>query len=740
MRFRTILFTTTALTLAFPAYVNAVSLPKFEKKDVVIPEINKEEEVFIEADEMDYNAETQVVTATGNVEILKGENVLFADNISYDKTTDTVTATGNVSAVGGEGNAVFTDQLVLKGDLNDGVIRYFRARLSDGSLLAAAEARRVDGNKMTMRKAVYSPCPICEVKNPDGSGKPPQWQIKANSVVLDQAAHEVTYEDAKFELYGIPIMYTPYFSHPTPDAPSKSGFLMPQLRTDSNLGGALTTPYYFSIAPNIDATAEPVITTKEGVVYAGQYRHLLPFGQYELYGSYTRPQTEYQINNADGDTREWRGHLKGVGRFDLTTNWKTGFDGEIASDDTYLKRYSYAKQDLPSSKAYSRDLLTSKAYVERIEDRDYTSVQTVYFQGLLEQDNKRTTPFALPYIQNHIESSKGIIPGFANSTIWGDVSGFALQRDEGEENQRISGTAGLTVPFLLPGGQLLELTGSLRGDKYYLQDSPGGDNQVSRVIPEASATLRYPLINQISSSGHILIEPIAKLVLSPNEDYNEDIPNEDSQDVEFSDLNVFDNNRFRGIDRVESGARLYYGLRGGYYEKDYNVSYIFGQDYRLGKSPTAIPANSGIEDDLSDFVGRVSANYGDVLGISYKFRFDKDSFRGRRNEIDTTLNLDPVKLSLSYFKLDYDFTDPTKKREEINGLAQVGVSEDWSVLFGGERNLAEEQNIDARVGLLYEGDCTNVMTTLQKSFLSDRDAHSGVSVTLQLGLKNLGNL
>ncbi len=739
MQLRQLLFTTTAMALALYATAAAVSLPKFEEKKLHIPEMNKKEEVFIEADRMDYDAEKKLVTASGHVEILKGENVLFADNVTYSKSTDIVTADGNVSAVGAEGNALFTDHIQLKGDFNEGVIKYFRARLVDNSLLAAASAKRIDANKIVLHKAVYSPCPICSTKNEDGTSKAPQWQIKANTVTLDRAEQQVKYRDAKFELYGIPVMYTPYFAHGTPGADRESGFLMPTFRTDRNLGATITTPYYWAVSPSMDLTAEPVFVANEGVVYGGQFRHLTPYGGYELYGSITNPGKVSDIDTANNDVNKWRGHLKGDGNFSLSTHWDAGFDGEISSDDTYLKRYNYARQDLPSSRAYSQDLLTSKVYAERIENRDYSSVQALHFQGLLQQDDDRRIPLALPYVQNHIESGKGIIPSFTNSTIWGDVSGFGINRDIGEENQRVSATTGVTIPLIAPGGQLFQLDGSLRGDKYYLQDTAYG-REAHRVIPELAATWRYPLFSQITHDGHLLLEPIVKLVLTPNRDYNKNIPNEDSQDIEFSDLNMFEDNRFRGLDRVESGARLYYGLRGGFYENDYNVSYLLGQDYRLGQSPTQIPLNSGIEDDLSDFVGRVSASFDGKLDVSYKFRFDKDNFRSRRNELDTTLNIKPVKLSLSYFNLDYDFTDPTNNREEINGSAQVEVSNQWSVLFGGERNLAADKNIQGRVGLLYEGDCTNILTTARKDFLSDRDAHSGVSVTFQLGLKNLGNL
>ena len=53
-------------------------------------------------------------------------------------------------------------------------------------------------------RAVYSPCPLCE----EGKGGP-LWQIKARRVILDEKAQTVSYRDARLEMFGVPIAYTP---------------------------------------------------------------------------------------------------------------------------------------------------------------------------------------------------------------------------------------------------------------------------------------------------------------------------------------------------------------------------------------------------------------------------------------------------------------------------------------------------------------------------------------------------
>ena len=705
--------------------VGLTALGSYAAASVDPKAFSKKEDVFIEANQLDYDHNSKMVYASGKVEIIKGETLLLADNVSYDPNSNTVTAVGNVVVSDPSGNTAFSDRFVLKDDLREGVIKYFRARMEDGSLIAAARAKRIDENKMILKKAVYSPCKVCN-EDPESY---PEWQLRAKQVTIDNLEQKVSYDDAYLDFHGIPVFYTPYFSHPTPNADRKSGFLTPIFRTDGNLGATLKTPYYWNIAPDKDLTFEPVTTSKEGLVVAGQFRHLTEYGMYKLYGSITHP-NDYSNTTNTGNNNPTRGHLAGEGLFNITDNWDFGFDGEYASDDTYLRRYNYS----------NTDMLTSRAYFQRIKDRDYSNIQTVYFQGLLAQDDSKTTPFAIPYFQNHYEGKFAPIEGINNSKLWFDFDGFGIQRDIGNENQRVSGTMGFSAPMISSGGHEFEAAFTLRGDTFNMYDVNDVHTTQSRLIPEASLEWKYPLAKKLSSEATLTVEPTTKLVVSPDKNYNKNVPNEDSQDVEFSELNLFNNNRYRGIDQVESGTRMFYGVRGGYFDDTYKFDTVVGQNYYLDNGNRFAPANSGLNSKLSDYVGKVSANYDNKFEAAYRFRFDKDTLKSRRQEVDLVANLDPVELSASYFNLDYDYSTPHDKREEVRGRAKIKVAEEWSVIFSGTRNLADNTNIDAGTGLLYESDCLKVLTSANKKFISDRDAKSGASFNVQVGLKNMGEL
>ncbi|MEL6963409.1 MAG: LptA/OstA family protein, partial [Pseudomonadota bacterium] len=293
--------------------------------------------VLMLAERVDVDEPRQVVTAIGDVEITRGNRRLLADKVRYYQAEDRIEAVGNVTLLEPGGQAIYADLLEISGDLKDGVIEELRARLDKDSRLAATSARLIDGTRTEMDQAVYSPCPVCEEEEAS-----PLWQITASKVTHDEETKDVTYNHAFFEFHGVPVFYTPYFSHPDPSVDRRSGFLSPSFGTDTELGFVLETPYHFALAPNYDVTLSPIITTEEGVALAGEFRHRLRNGRYNLGGSITRG-SEPENDNDDQATRdEFRGHVEGDGKFALGGGWDWGYNLFVASDDTYLSRYDFS--------------------------------------------------------------------------------------------------------------------------------------------------------------------------------------------------------------------------------------------------------------------------------------------------------------------------------------------------------------------------------------------------------------
>ncbi len=684
---------------------------------------------LISADQIIYDEDLGLVTASGNVEISQGERVLTADSVSYNLRTDLVTAAGNVSLLDPSGHVMFAEFVELTGDLREGFIKGVQVLLSDRSRLAAASALRTGGNTTVLRRGVFSPCEPCR----EDPTKPPLWQIKAAKVVHDQEDRTIRYGSAWLEFAGVPVLYTPYLQHPDPTVERKSGFLAPTIGGSDTLGTVVQIPYFFNISPTVDVTFEPIFTSKQSAVLAGQYRHLLPFGYHEIDVSATSADRER--NDGTNQENTFRGHIDGTGQYEINENWRTGFDVQRASDDTYLRVYNF--NDL--------SYLTSNLYVERFEGRDYFAVNGLAFQGLREEQENDEQPIVAPLIDLNLVSE----PWIANSTLSLDANTMVISRISGRDVRRLSLKGGWDVPYIDPIGGVYNLAASVQADGYWAEDfevgniDPNPDNNTDsefdgRVFPQVALQWRYPWV----SHGTVLdqvIQPSAQVVLGPDGSNPDEIPNEDSLDFEFDDTNLFSLNRFPGLDRIDSGQRIDYGLQWNATTfEGRQASFFVGQSFRFSREDDLFPENSGVQEKLSDIVGRVRIQPITYFDLFYRFRLDKNDFSRRRDEID--LQVGPPALNLN---LDYLFTDSTglsslEDREEITVRLQSRMNENWTAFFSGRRDLENDDNLSASAGFTYRDECFEISVIGQRRWFRDREVEPDDSIFLQINLKHLG--
>lgn len=686
-----------------------------------LPSTGKDNEpVFIEANSMYHDRNTDTVMANGKVEIVQGARVLHAQEVRYHRPSGTVFASGNVAILEPDGNVYFADSVELKDKLKSGVVENLRARLADKSLFAAARATKVDENKTIMERAVYSPCKICDE---EGNPETPLWQIKASEMTVDQLDQKISYENARFEVLGMPVIYTPYLSHPTPNADNKSGFLTPSYSISSTLGTTVHVPYFVSLAPNMDFTLAPMFTSLEGPVMIGEYRHLIESGDYAFKGSITNPDSLDSNGNPEGG-KKLRWHGEGRGEFDINDDWDWGFTARRASDDTYLRRYGFSYETT----------LISRAYLEGFDDRKsgrrYISAEALSFQGLLSTDDPDTTPLILPLL----EAEDEINLGFMGSRLKFGGNMLSLSRNEGSSTHRASATAEWLLPYTTDGGHVFDVSARMRGDAYYVENTPVSGNSsndtVARLLPEASVGWRYPMV-RFGDGNKMVFEPIVKAISAPNGGNPSEIPNEDSLSTELADSNVFDSNRFAGLDRIETGNRINYGFRTGVeFQNRMAVNLLLGQNYNLD-------ANNDLLSDgnnLSDYVGRIEFS-NPWLYAAYRFMIDQETGETISNEITAISTFSRLTFTANYINMSSDSV--LGSREEALASGTLKLTDNWSLLSGGRRNLLTNAWVSTSVGLIYNNECITILTRAQRDYTTNRDIEPNTSYLVQLMLKNL---
>ncbi|MSO77867.1 MAG: LPS-assembly protein LptD [Alphaproteobacteria bacterium] len=687
--------------------------------------------VYFSADSVTYDDELGLVTATGNVEFVQGERILAAHAVTYNRRTEIVTASGDVSLLNATGDVLFADHAEFSADLKDGFIDHIRVLMADRSRLAGIGGERREDRVTILRRAVYSPCDLCR----EDPTRAPLWQIKAAEVVHDQLAQEVEYKDATMEIFGVPVFYTPYLAHPDSTVKKRTGFLAPSFGSDSTTGRTMATPFYIDIAPDKDATITPIFTTDQGVVASGQYRQRFQKGAVTLDGSYVNAD---RVEGNDVRQDRHRGHFKADGGFDIDDNWRSKFRIYRASDETYLRRFRFD----------SAPTIRSTGQLEGFFGQNYASVAAFKSQDLRTDIVDNLTPTALPIAAYSFVGESSEMGGYWTF----DTAAAALYRDVGPQSRRLAAIAGYHLPFRTEGGHMFEVSNTLRADAYSVEGVDQRDPAnfgaadsgfTGRLFPQTAITWRYPLVN--AGDGYSqLIEPIASVVAGPDSGNPGRIPNEDSQDFEFDETNLFRPNRLPGYDRIDTGQRLNYGLRTGVWGvSGGSSSLFFGQSLRA-REGSAFTQGSGVEDELSDVVGRIQVSPHTHLDLLYRFRLDHDDFSPRRSEFGFRLGPPALTLIGNYVFLDRAVAGnafPTD-REQILARLSSQLTDNWSTFFTHQRDLTEETGgpLLYRLGLRYSDECIVVDTTLSRRFTSDVDVPSGTTFFLRVVFKNLGEV
>ncbi|MDT9597726.1 LPS-assembly protein LptD [Sphingosinicella rhizophila] len=697
-------------------------------------------EIAFSTDQLSYDSEAEVVTATGDVRMATEGNNLRADRLVWNRISGEVRAEGRVRIVTPQGDKAYGDVMTLTDTLRDGAIRNLLLVLEDGGRLAAEQAERKDGYT-TLYRAAYSPCAVV---NEDGCPKNPTWQITAVKVVHDPNRNRIRYEGASLNLFGMPIMSLPWLSHPDGSGGGGTGLLVPEIRISQSNGVELTVPYYFKLAPNMDATVAPHIYSDVLPAVEARFRHLTGKGAYQIGAFVTHGEHIPLASSTAVPERGVRAYLEGSGRFQLSPAWSITASGRYVTDKTFLRRYDI-----------SRDTrLRSVVEAERIDRDSYISIAGWGFQGLRATDIAGQQPIALPAI----DARWRLDDPFWDGRIELQANSLAILRTEGQDSQRAFAAARWERRGITRLGQELILTAYARGDLYHtsdveLTDIPayrGEEGWHSRGIAALAAEMRWPLVGAFLG-GTQRLTPRVQIVASPPTE-NLDIPNEDARSVDLEDSNLFALNRFPGYDRWEDGNRITYGLDWSADLPGVSIRTTVGQSYRLTRKPSILPQGTGLSDRLSDFVGRTTVKFGRKFSLVHRFRLDQDSFAVRRNEADIVVGGRQTYATIGYLRLNRDIdlsNEDLRDREEIRLGGRVKFANYWSIFgstvidltSGREDPFSLEDGYEPvrhRLGIGYDDDCIELGLTWRRDYETNGDFRRGNIFLFRVALKNLG--
>jgi LPS-assembly protein len=742
-------------------------------------------QMLVQATEVDYDYNNQRVSAVGNVQMFYNGTSVEADKVIYDQKTKRLHAEGNIRLTDAEGKITYANIMDLSDDYRDGFVDSLRVDTEDQTRMAATRADRTSGNYTVFENGVYTACAPCR----DDPKKPPLWQVKGARIIHNQTEKMLYFENAQLEFFGVPMAYLPYFSTPDPTVKRKSGFLMPSISSVSGYGTGVEVPYYFALAPDYDATFNPRFTTRQGVLFQGEFRQRLLDGSYQI-RAYGIDQLDRGAYAGQPGDRQFRGGVETKGQFALNDKWTWGWDGVLLSDYLFMYDYRLAQYKDPLGSFLSLPTeAISQLYLTGVGNRSFFDARTIYYLSF--SGNQQQVPvvypvldysnvFNYPIFGGEVSYKTNFVNLTRNDAAFDPITTLAntiglctttsadplartpsqcLLRGAPGTYTRLTAEAQWRRSFTDSIGQIWTPFAILRADAINadISNQPGvsnflpvGDTQALRAMPAVGLEYRYPFIN-VQPWGTTTLEPIAQIILRPNETYAGKFPNEDAQSLVFDASNLFSVDKFSGYDRVEGGGRANVGVQATtQFDRGGAVNVLFGQSYQLfGLNSYAVAdatntgLDSGLQNTRSDYVARVNYSPNRTYTFSVRSRMDEATWNVNRFEAEGRANFDRWSVSLMYGnyaaqpELGY-----LTRREGVLGSASVKVASNWVVSGSARWDLEANKINQYIIGAGYVDDCFVLAANYITSYTYTAGTTPPVlnhAFMLQIGLRTIAN-
>ncbi|NIV75671.1 MAG: LPS assembly protein LptD [Gammaproteobacteria bacterium] len=631
-----------------------------------------------------------------------------SDALTYDEPQSLLEAEGDVR-LWEEGVYLTGDAAQLRLDTDETALEAAGFLLEERH--ARGDAERIvvsDSELLRAKRASYTTC--------DADAE--AWKLTASSVKLDNVDKVGTAWNTLVRFKGVPIFYSPYLRFPLSDE-RKTGFLTPSAGVSDETGFEASIPFYWNIAPNLDATFTPRGMTRRGALLGGQFRYLTRSSDGVLEGEYMPEDLK-------------RGEDRGALNVRHTTRFTPRLRGDIkveaVSDDDYLEELgtdlSIASTRFLEQRAninYSGNGWWARARVNRFQTVDKTVADEDEPYGRLPQLLVNTS---FPERNRRL-----------NLQLYGEFVNF--ERDTGPEGLRGDLRPTLSLPWRTPGTFFVP-SASLRYTSYSLRDDPGfEDDQPDRLLPTVSADGGLFFERGLSLGGRSLVhtlEPRLHYLYVPFENQT-DLPVFDTARFTFNFGQLFRDDRFSGADRVGDANQLTLALSsrlltagGGGELARLSVGQIrFFRDRKV-----TLPDESPQTESGSPLVAELSTRLADwrLLGA---LQWDPANTRTDRGTASVRYQPGPGRV----LNLSYRFIRDTLEQTDASFRWPLG--DRWGLIGRWNYSLPDTRTLEAVAGVEYES-CCWALRAVARRFVNDVDAGTNTAFFLQLELKGLAGL
>jgi len=739
--------------------------------------------VFLSAYRMQGNIDREF-KADGDVVLRRDETVVYSDHMTYWPIDDEIEAVGNVqfeqpdSLVIGEkmrmkledqigyidqpsyhfrrqpgkdnsadGEVAFADQVRQAQVTRDWMTGGFAAssfqseKPKKKAIDVYGDADRIDfegENHVRMTEATYTTC-----EPGDDS-----WYFFAADLSLDYDKEIGEGKDGKVVFKGTPILYSPWLSFSLNNE-RKSGFLSPSFGTSSDSGIEFSVPYYWNIAPNMDATIEPYLMSKRGVQLRNEFRYMnRALGG--VYQGKLKAEVLPGDKIKDGDNR----YSVSLQHTQATAN---GFSGTVnysrVSDDDYLTDLSSNIGGSATTQLLQQAVLSYGGGGWWSASANFQQYQTLQ----PDPDNPVQEPYRL-LPQFTFNARK---PDFyrTDSSVLGQYTSFKRDNQYINNVKVFSAASGdravlypqVALPYVTPGWYVTPKLGvNIR--KYSGLDghAAGTPGSISVTLPiaslDAGMTFERPS-HWFGRDYTQTLEPRLYYLNIPYKDQSK-IPLFDTGLADFNFAQIFSENQFSSWDRISNANQLTAAITSRLLQPETGseiMRAMLGQRFYFSKNKVLLNSTTSTTDteqnwDKSDFLAAFSGQILPRVYTDLAWQYSPADRETKRYSIGMRYRPEPGKVLNAAYRYNRDVSAPV---DQIDISGQWPISGRWYVMGRANYSFRDEGTdlssdsqggrlIESIAGLEYNGGCWALRGVFRRVALTQETAKTAFFIQLEL--------
>ena len=708
--------------------------------------IDKENKITINAKKIIFNERKNLILSEGTTKIKKeNQYVINTSDILFNRLKKKISSEKKTEIKDNDKNSLNTENLVIR--IKDNLIVAEKVILTDkefniyeiknlyynyknkellgkdiivnqdNKLSSKRYLPRIKSNSLnienrisTFNKAVYTNC-----KKRDGC---PPWLIKAEKVKHDPYKKTVTYDNAKLEIFDVPVLYFPKFFHPDPTVKRQSGFLTPSISA-ANSNSYFKIPYFFEISENSDFTLSPRIYDKQKNIYQGEYRLLTKNSNHIFDTSIQSGDFLIPSNNS-------RTH------FFSKSSFKTEFDYfnfsefnlelQFSSNDNYLKY-----NNLSSPIISSQTILSSKLDFNATGDDLDVSISSESFEDLTKEKDSDKYEFILPNF-SITKNFNTQLPGSLSMTNIGYNKIY-----DTNINEKI-----LVNNFSYESLDLINDIGIVSNYEFQVKnfnsDSKNSASLKNKKEHNIQGIFQFNSKLPLKKDGkkfNTFFTPIFVAKLNPSD--NKNIRGSDRM-IDYN--NIYSINRIASNETLEGKNSITLGNEFKILDKLSNkelFSFNLASSFRDEENED-LPIKSSVGKKTSNIVGQLNLNPDDNFGLNYDFLADNNFGKFNYHKINTFFRVNNFVTSFEFLEETNDVGDESF----VSNETLYEINRNKFLKFRTRKNKKTDLTEYYNLIYQYKMDCLTAGIEYKKDYYEDGDIKPKESLFFSITLLPFG--